>query len=196
MQSAYQDDVNLIPQEVINEKARQTHKKSIDKVAITILIIVVIATIAVVGYNQTLKSKLKNINNAIAVQEKIVEDLKEFGVIGYSLGVRLEKADKVMNERNRNSTLMEEINKRIPEGVELSNYSYAGGNVVNLTGRAFANYTPIAEFKDNLLSDSSDKGALFKDAKIVSASYTNDQSSIAFSIDIYLHEGALNNAKQ
>ena len=108
----------------------------------------------------------------------------------------MENIEKLLNERPNFSTLVDEIHSKTPDQVIVQNYSFTGQNDISLSGIAYPNYTPIAEFQDNLLKEMKDPSVdkdkvIFTDVSIGSANYNKENGTVSFTFRITYNSDAL-----
>lgn len=179
MSSAQNLGVNFIPDEVLQEKSKISKKKYGNKLSTGLAIFSLILGISLYMYNRHKVASLLTMDSQIAEYEQTIDNLKSFGAKGYGLAIRLEQAKKVIEKSYEYSGLLVQMKKATPRNVTVSNYSVNLPDSISLTAVSFPNYTPIAEFQNNLLQKE-----LFTSVKISSANLSGDLSSVNFGLTI------------
>src|SRR3990167_6089138 len=102
-------DVNFIPEEVVRERKRAGDLRKANKVSIVVAVLTLVIWMGLFGYNWYKQNQILNVNSQIAQNEQRIEELKDLGVVGYQLGIRLEKAKEILNQRTYFSKLVREL---------------------------------------------------------------------------------------
>jgi len=183
--------VNFIPDEVVKNRKREYRKKSGNKGALGLLVLVGIISGGIFGYNFYINQQIQKANNEISQHEASISALKDFAEKGYKVGVRLTETKSVLDSRLYFSKLAAELSKRVPSSVTITDVVMNETGTITIKGMANPNYTPVADFKDALLADSTEKGAIFKDVQIKSAGILEDGTGIEFSMDVVINFASL-----
>ncbi len=187
-------NLNLIPDDVLLEKNRRVKKQKGLKFGILLVIILSVVGVGLVVYNITLQKQIKSLKSEIDYKNTQIDKLKEFGKVGYSLGIRLENVKNVLKKRPEYSNLIQELQKRTPDKVSVNSYSFSD-NTISISAVAKDNYTPIAEFQDNLLKEKNEgvdpEMTIFTDVKIGSANYNKQDGSVSFKFTVSYNSNAL-----
>lgn len=181
-------NVNFIPEEVINAKKQKVHL-SFSLMASIIFFVVASITWGGIYYFNLLKSKeISNLENQIASQRSIINNLKELGEKGYQLGVRLEAAKDILDNKSLYTKLLTELNSKVPDTVAITDVAISGTDTVVINGEALSNYAPVGEYTERLLENKD----MFADVKIASAQGVGQKDLVKFTINIKLKKGGLN----
>lgn len=184
-------DLNFIPDEVIAGRRLAFQRKKENSFSFFILLAAILFSVGFLIFNRYQQGKLNNIEKSMTEKETQIAELRQFGEIGYALGMRLEQIQNIINKRYSFSILLAELENRTPERVEVKDFSVNTPNVMSLSAFSRANYTPIANFQDLLLAGQNDLGALFKSARIQSAAISRQNTGVDFSLEIGLNPEAL-----
>lgn len=176
-------DLNFIPEDVISKKRSKRTQSSLAKVGFGFIIFTIIVSAGVLVYSIFQSQKLNKIDRQIQEQVAVINQYSSFGESAYFLALKLEKIAQVINSRQLNSLLMDEIRSRTPVEVSLANYNIQSNNVIDISAKATGNYAPIAYFRENLISKNNEKG-YFSDAQIGSATLNSNENSVNFSLKV------------
>lgn len=180
-------DINFIPQEVVDRRLEVRNRSSSNRAAIIILIFFIIGSGVAFYFNYSLNSQLDKLDTLIASNQVKVDDLQEFGKHGYKLGIRLQNAQTIIDERANYSYLLDEIVARKPDSIEIADFS-ATSSRMDFNGTTTFGYPVIAEFQDSLLEIKTEGRNLFKDVKLVSSNFDKSSGLIQFSLEITLSD--------
>ena len=183
--------VNFIPDEVVQTRKREYRKKSGNKGALGLLILVGVISGGIYGYNFYLNQQIQKANTEISQHEASISALKDFAEKGYRVGVRLSESKNVLDSRLYFSKLAAELSKRVPSSVIITEVDMNETGTITVKGTATPNYTPVADFKDALLSDTKEQGTIFKDVQIKSANIVEDGIGIEFVMDVVINSASL-----
>lgn len=187
MISASNQNVNFIPEEVLQAKKQQVHLSFGLKASFVFAILLSAVWGGLFYFNLVKERAIKDLDIKIAAQRKIIDELAEFGAKGYKLGVRLEAVKDVVNTRNVFSKLIEELNSKVPESVAITDVTVTGDNNVIVSGEALYNYAPVGEYTEKLLTNKE----MFEDVKIISAQGVGQKDAVKFTLNIKLKKGGL-----
>jgi Tfp pilus assembly protein PilN len=178
------NDVNFIPDEVVTNRKRDSQVKSLNRLAVTAMVLSLIAGFGLLGYNIYTRSKVTALEGQIDSEEVKIQELKEFAEKGYKLGLRLSSIEKILNERPYYGKVVEQLYREIPDGVGIKNLSISEKGAVTLTGTSYPNYIPIAVFQDNLKNSDP---AYFLDIRLRSASLDKTTGNITFTLEFLIN---------
>ena len=183
MPSAF-SDVNFIPDEVVSNRKHESQVKSLNRFAITAMILGLAAGLGLFGYNLYTRSKITLLESQIASEEVKIQELKEFAERGYKLGLKLSSIEKVLNERPYYGKVVEQLYNEVPQGITIKNLNISEKGEVTLTGSSYPNYIPIAVFQDNLKNSDP---RYFLDIRLRSASLDKSSGNISFTIEFLIN---------
>ncbi len=190
MKSAFESqDLNFIPDDIVEKRRLQASSKANFKTSLFFLIVSIIASAGLFYYNTKLVEKNTKIKDEITKYEEEVERLADFGKQGFVLGLRLDNIKKVLEKRSNYSTLVYEIAKRTPEDIIISGYNVSRAGEMSISAVSITNFTPISEFKDQLLNEDDEDDGLFPVVKINSASLGS--GNVDFDLDVKVNEEKL-----
>lgn len=186
-------DLNFIPDSIVQEKKVQYTKKVGTRGALILMIVVALISAGFLFYNLTLH---RNINSNIEQTEQKkaeIQGLKKFGEDGYKLGLRLENAENILNNRGKLSELATEIQNRLPTGVQLTKWSYNKEQGLSLKGTVAGTYVPIESYSKELLkTPDGQETNIFKEVKLKNALYDKSKGLVDFELSIIVDEAVLN----
>lgn len=177
------NDVNFVPEEILEAREQVQRKSTLSKVAIFVAILSILAAAGVFGYDLYLKNKLNSLQSEKAEKNATIESLKGFGETGYKLGVRLAAAEELLNTKIYFSKVFEEIRAQTPENVEIRSWQVNSEGVLTMVAFSTPNYVPIAEFQNNLLNSETN---YFDTVRLQSAALDGRQQGVNFSFEIQL----------
>lgn len=187
---AYNADINFAPKQSNGSKVLDGAVSAGNKLflSVTIIILIIAGTFFYINYKkrQEIKATQANIEQAQADIEK----LKDLGKEGYKLGFRLKSAEGVINKRVYLSRVLLELKNRIPVGISLKELRLEDGGIITFIGFAEPNYTPITNYRANLLDKT--KEHYFSDVKVVSSNFDKSTSKIEFTFSITLDQSYAN----
>ncbi|OGC51089.1 hypothetical protein A2982_02365 [candidate division WWE3 bacterium RIFCSPLOWO2_01_FULL_39_13] len=185
MPASLTSGINFIPDDVVESKTREGYKKRGFLVGLVIVGLFVVAGAGIFIYNKTLEAQLSRIQQDISEKQGEITRLIPAGESGYVLGTRLEEIEFLLNDRRYYSKLMDLLKRTTPETVNLTDWNVSE-NTLTLTGTTPSTYSPIAEFKENLLNDKSDDPQIIKEVLFENAALNKEDKIITFTLKIDL----------
>ena len=182
-------DINFIPDEIIESQVEATRISSANKMSLGLAIFLLMAGAAFWGYNFYQKQELAKAKQQAATYETNIQNLKDFGEEGYKLGTRLQSIKSILDSRQYYSKLIEQVDELTPEGVDVVTWQASSDGVMQLEGISSPNYLPIADFEGNLQSDPKE---VFADVKLTTAALEEEDGDIKFGMSITLSKESLN----
>src|SRR3989344_1615523 len=179
MPASLTSGINFIPDDVVESKTREGYKKRGFLVGLVIVGLFVVAGAGIFIYNKTLEAQLSRIQQDISEKQGEITRLIPAGESGYVLGTRLEEIEFLLNDRRYYSKLMDLLKRTTPETVNLTDWNVSE-NTLTLTGTTPSTYSPIAEFKENLLNDKSDDPQIIKEVLFENAALNKEDKIITF----------------
>ncbi len=184
-------DINFIPDEIVKTRRVERTRNSGNKFFILITVLIGLAAGGIHYYNNTLNSHLIDIENGITTNLNEIANLQEFGKHGYKLGARLQNVKKILDTRPHYSRAYTEVLARIPENVTIVGWNVTEEGLFTISGRATPNYTPIADFRDNLLKTDPGNPQFFRDVKLISSTYDKSNGYIEFVLQLQFNSETL-----
>ncbi len=188
-----QTDINFIPDSIVKEKKVQYTKKVGTRASLIIMLCVALVAAGFLFYNLTLDRKIHTNITETEIKRNEISELKKFGEDGYMLGLRLENADNIINNRGIISILSSELYKRLPSNVTIVEWSYSKEKNLMLRGTVPGTYDPIELYKVELLKNPDDGSSnLFSDVKLKNATYDKEKGLVTFELGIMVNSEVLN----
>lgn len=174
--------VDFVPEDMVSDTDQKSKYAGYIKFGVILFVLAGLTLGGIYYYNYRIEQRIKTLDSKIAEQQKIIADLREFGVKGYKLGVRLEAAKDVMENRIVYSQLLTKLNSLVPENVNISDVNMTTLNDMVVSGEALGDYAPVGIFVENLLKENT----VFSDVKITSASNQSDKEAVKYKLKIKL----------
>ena len=181
--------INLIPQEEQQEQRKVKIVKFSSVLSVAVLMVVV--GISAYFWNRTsqLEAQIKSTEAEIEDKRKDITNLSEIEVAARTLDAKYLTIDEIFNERRRYSILLDELDKRIPEGtITVNAINFAGDDLdqINLSGEG-ADYISISNFLDTLSNDNfpaarEGLGSLFYDVTLNSVTLNSSSLDVTYYI--------------
>ncbi len=189
--------INLIPQE---EKAEQA-KESVVRFSSVISVVFLLVVIAVSGFYWF---RNRSISNQIDVHQQNIEDLRtdisalsEIEVVARSLDAKYKTLDEIYKTRRKYSTLLSELEARVPETVSIDSFSLSGDELteINISGKG-QDYLSIARFLSTLSDKQFPQAGegfenLFTDVSLNSVNLDSQSLSVSYFIVVTFDEELL-----
>lgn len=193
MSAQSKTDLNFIPDSIVQEKKVQYTKKVGTRGALILMIIIAIISAGFLFYNLTLNRRITSNMQQTEQKRSEIQALKKFGEDGYKLGLRLENAENILDNRGKLSVLASEIQKRLPSGVLLTEWNYNKEQGLSLKGTVAGTYVPIESYSDELLrTPDGEEHNIFKEVKLKNALYDKSEGLVDFELSIIVDEAVLN----
>lgn len=180
-------DVNFVPDEVINQRKKETQIKYGNRYSIIIAVVVLVAGLSFFFYNSYTETQINDTKGQIENEESQIAELEEFGQTGHQLGVRLKAVKDIVETRVMHSRLIEDLFTQKPDGILIDNFQISDAGIINISARAPENHS-VADFQRNLQAAES---RYYSDVRIRSATLDNREGSVRFAFQINLNLEAL-----
>jgi Tfp pilus assembly protein PilN len=180
-------DINFIPQEIVERRVEIKTRAANNKFSIGVSLVALAITGTAFYYNYNLQSQIKTIDAEITASQAKVDSLQEFGKHGYKLGLRLQNAKTIVNNRANYSYVLDELRARTPSTVIVSNYAVSGGGI-SLDATTKFGYPTIADFQESLIAQVNeiDRKNLFSDVRLLNADFNKADGTVSFSLQFNL----------
>lgn len=184
-----QRDINLLPQELKEQKKTEKVKTSLGNVAVVIF--AVCAVLALASSALLVNFKLgsgKGTKDLARMQEKI-KDLELVEGEANRLEAKILSINKIITAKNKYSTLLSGVSKASPDEVVITSLTTFGENKVSVSGTV-ASYLVLSKFINALL-DPGNGGKVFGSVDLTGASLDDVSGKIRFSLILYVKKDAL-----
>lgn len=150
-------DINLIPQEVKKEQAKEQVVKSTTLFSVIILVIMVLVSGFMFFRNLNTRNQITSVNSSIESLRGDIVQLANVEVVARNLDTKYITLQEIFSSRNYYHILMSEFRQRIPRNVSIDTFGTGRENTINVSGSG-SDYIAIAQFVRNL-SDQDFEGA-------------------------------------
>lgn len=179
------ETINLIPQE---ERVQQVKTKVV-KLSTVLSLAILVLVVAVGGFfyyqSFTLKTKLKATDGSIANLRTEINKLASIEIEARNLYKKSTVLATLFESRIYYSAMLEELEKSIPQGVNIKSYGLMKDKQVSIAGRADT-YNQVQEFSNKLL-----ERPLFTEISLNSVGLDNNKEGINFFIFVTYNEDLL-----
>lgn len=187
--------INLIPQAEVKEQKKEKIVKLSSVVSVLLLIIVAGVSAYYWYLVSQLEGELAEIDSRIAASRKDIDSLKDIEITARTLDAKYQIVDEIFLTRRKYSVLLDELNKRIPQGdVNINSFSISGANndQINLSGKG-NDYLAIARFIDTLSNQNYSEAAsgleaLFSDVSLSSVTLDGQDLDVTYAISVRFNE--------
>ncbi|MBD3366425.1 hypothetical protein GF360_03765 [candidate division WWE3 bacterium] len=195
-------DINLLTKE---EKVEQFKTKAIKfSSIISIVLFVLVAGVSAYFYFKVadLKKQIEVEESRIEKARSEIKGMASTEIVARNLYKKYQALSGILNSRLYYSDLLADFNSRIPEGVEVTSFSFEGPSELSVSGRA-SNYLLVSEFLANLnkqevldpsineSTPSASKTPIFKTAYLNSVTLNSNDSTVDYVISITYNGEAL-----
>lgn len=179
-------NINLVPQEVKKEQAKEKVVKRTTIVAILFTLAVGIFAGYLFVKKQLVVEKIEDLNQSIENLRASIVEMKDIEIKARTLDKQYTAVSSLLQDRVRYSLLMDELNKRKPSSVQIDSFNTSGKTEINISGKA-DNYLAISEFVNNLSNNDFSGGneslkTLFKEVTLNSVNLDSQSDKARFFI--------------
>jgi len=182
-------DINLIPTELRDQRKVEEVRKTFNFAGLGILIVLAVASILVFGYRLKLDADLKNNEKLVTREQEKIRDLSGIEQDARRLKAKSEAADKIFQNQNRFSILLDNLAESTPQDVTVTNFSTIEAGKVGISGNA-QSYNSLANFILTAL-DQNYGGKIFNGADLTSVSLDEVTGRARFAMVFYLKSNVL-----
>ena len=182
-------DINLIPTELRDQRKVEEVRKTFNFAGLGILIVLAVASLLVFGYRLKLDSDLENNEKLVTREQEKIRDLSGIEQDARRLKAKSEAADKIFQNQNRFSILLDNLAESTPQDVTVTNFSTIEAGKVGISGNA-QSYNSLANFILTAL-DQNYGGKIFNGADLTSVSLDEVTGRARFAMVFYLKSNVL-----
>jgi len=183
-------DINLIPEELKNQKKKEGWLKKLFIGSMVFLFVSILLSGSLLVYKVALDGSLGDINSKNAVEEQKIASLKAAESKMSNLGEKLLFIQKVLDLRLGYSFLLKELGNILPSGVYLTNVTAASEDKAAIGGIT-SSYAMLSELVKNISDNASLESSIFDYSEVTSVNLKEEADRIEFSMNVYLKKGAL-----
>lgn len=184
-----QNDINLLTKE---EKSEQFQKKAVKfSTVLAIFLLIVVGGISAYFWWRT-----QNLEKEISLRESEIDDYRsqvramaETEIVARNLYKKYTVLNNLLGKRFYYSTFLAHFNSKIPEGVEVSSFSFKDGDEISIAGTA-DNYLSVSRFLRNLTNEAPEF-RVFTFAQLNSVTLNSSDTSVDYSIVVGYNAGVL-----
>lgn len=180
--------INLIPRQELEKQAEVKVLNLSTIVSFVLLGIVSIVSIYLLINTTSLKRQISTLDSSISSLRSNIKSLSSIEIMARNLDKKNKVLSAIFKDRFYYSKLMEELNARKPQGVNIVDLNLRENNTLNISGKA-DNYILVAEFTNTLLDKSFSNGNLllkdvFEEVTLNSVNLENKGGGVNFSITV------------
>lgn len=180
--------INLIPRQELEKQAEVKVLNLSTIVSFVLLGIVSIVSIYLLINTTSLKRQISTLDSSISSLRSNIKSLSSIEIIARNLDKKNKVLSAIFKDRFYYSKLMEELNARKPQGVNIVDLNLRENNTLNISGKA-DNYILVAEFTNTLLDKSFSNGNatlkdVFGEVTLNSVNLENKGGGVNFSITV------------
>lgn len=184
-------DINLIPEELKNQKKREIQLKGLFKGSLIFLIVSVVISAGFLAYKLFLDKNITTLNSEISSEEQKIVSLKAMESKMVLLGEKLIFIQSVLDSRLEYSTLLKDIGNILPSGVSLTSLAISSSDKATIGG-VTSSYALLSEVVRNISENAVLNTSVFDYSEVTSVNLKEETNRIEFSMLVYLKKGALN----
>ncbi|MFH1566232.1 MAG: PilN domain-containing protein [bacterium] len=184
-------DINLIPEELKNQKKREIQLKGLFKGSLIFLIVSVVISAGLLAYKLFLDKNIATLNSEISSEEQKIVSLKAMESKMVLLGEKLIFIQSVLDSRLEYSTLLKDIGNILPSGVSLTSLTISSSDKATIGG-VTSSYALLSEVVRNISENAVLDTSVFDYSEVTSVNLKEETNRIEFSMTVYLKKGALN----
>jgi len=182
-------NINLVPEEIIQERKFKSARKSFLYVGVGLLILSIVSVVVIYALFTVQKSHINKLEDTKKDVISKISKLKTTEERILVLGIRAELIGNIMSKRSNYSNLLEELKLVVPSQVEVSSLSVEG-ETVKLQGKA-NNYNELTKFTRSLKQK--DRNKVFVDAEISNISLNSSDGTVTYNINALINTKGLIN---
>jgi Tfp pilus assembly protein PilN len=180
--------INLIPRQELEKQAEVKVLNLSTIVSFVLLGIVSIVSIYLLINTTSLKRQISTLDSSISSLRSNIKSLSSIEIMARNLDKKNKVLSAICKDRFYYSKLMEELNARKPQGVNIVDLNLRENNTLNISGKA-DNYILVAEFTNTLLDKSFSNGNatlkdVFGEVTLNSVNLENKGGGVNFSITV------------
>lgn len=193
-------NINLLPDLKSDEKKKKESIKKINKIALAIMAVFVLASVGVFAFSTILGNNLKNLDKDITTQEKLIGDEEEVETLLVGLQSHLNSISSILGKRKKYSVFLTNFSQNVPQTISLNNITISD-SLVTIIGEA-PSYEKLAGFVLVLSGDSETNAdgtveatattSMYEKVTLVSVSRNEEGDDVRFTISFVPKEGAFN----
>ena len=182
-------DINLLPQDLKEQKKSEKIKKSLGNLSLLSLVVVGLITFASSAYLVRVKLTEATFKKDIVKTESEIKDLLLIEKEARRLESKINVVADVKESRSRYSLLLEALAKAVPGDVGITSLATFGASRVSVSGLS-QSYLSLSRFITSAL-DPILGGKVFSSVDITAASLDEVTGKIRFSLVLYLRDGGI-----
>lgn len=180
--------INLIPKQELEKQAEVKALNLSTIVSFVVLGLVSIISIYLLITTTSLKNQVKTLDSSITNLRSNIKSLSSIEIIARNLDKKHKVLSSIFKDRLYYSKLLEELNARRPNGVNIVDLNLRENNRLTISGKADT-YILVAEFTNALVDKSFTNGNpllkdLFGEVVLNSVNLENKGGGVNFSINV------------
>lgn len=170
-------EINLIPQEVVKERSRQSSQTKFVLFSLVFLFIAGILTVVSGLLATTSSASLSSIKDEVNQKEQKIKSLEEVEKSASVLQQRLGFIKGLFDNKIVYSKILNELEVRLINGIALTDVEVTPDYAITISGVA-SSTTILQNYVKNLVSE----GSLFSDLKIIEVNIKEGKGTVDFKV--------------